>query len=273
VQLRKRLKKTVGRWWPGMMPGWARSNRLRRYVRDHRHVEGYFDKKDLLVWDAFLEQQEAAGVEGHMLEIGVYKGRSAYFSSMFARAGEHCWFIDPELDPEFRRSVEQSMPGRAHCLERSSFEVGKSPEGHLDGFGEFRWIHVDGQHTARAVVNDLTLADRLLAPQGIVIVDDFLCSLWPHVAAGVFRFLQEQPGRLELVLTAFNKGYLVRPEAVESLQAFVREGLPAHLRSRRFDDFTLLECNLLDADDGIHCLGISSRVEGRGFIAYDNRIG
>ena len=61
-----------------------------------------------------------------------------------------------------------------------------------------------------AVLNDLEIANRRLAPRGLASVDDFLSPTWPHVAAGVFRYLHEQPGRLELLLTAYNKGYLAR---------------------------------------------------------------
>lgn len=271
--LRRRLRRMIARWRSGKRPRWATSARLQQYLRDHGDVGGWFATPDMLIWDGFLEHQEATRVEGHLLEIGVHEGRSGFFSALFAGADEHCWFVDVDIRAEFRQTIEARMPGNAHCLECSSLEVGKSPESYFTGIGQFRWIHIDGQHTARAVVNDLQIADQLIAPRGVVCVDDFLSPTWPHVAAGVFRYLHEHPGRFELFLTAYNKGYLARPEAVDFYQAFVREGLPPHLRSRRFGNFTLVESNLLDADDGIHCLGIGKRFENTDRMVTEYRIG
>jgi len=251
---------------------WATTERLRRFVRDH-DVPGYFAIHDMLVWDALLEFQEREGIRGHMLEIGVLKGRSALFSSLFAGPEDHCWFLDVMMDPEFRRVMDARLQKNAHFLEHSSFDVGEDPDAHFTGIGDFRWIHIDGQHTATAVVNDLTIADRLLAPKGLVTLDDFLSPTWPHVAAGVFRFLRESPKRLELVLTAYNKGYLARREAVAYYQRFLRAELFAHFKSRNFDDFTMIESNLLDANDGLHCLGVGHRFEDRVYDVFDYRVG
>ena len=251
---------------------WATTERLRRFVRD-QDVPGYFATHDMLVWDAFLEFQEREGIRGHMLEIGVLKGRSALFSSLFAGPEDHCWFLDIAMNPKFRGVMEARLKKNAHFLERSSYGVGEDPDVHFTGIGDFRWIHIDGQHTATAVVNDLTIADRLLAPKGLVTVDDFPSPTWPHVAAGVFRSLHESPGRLELVLTAYNKGYLARPEAVAYYQRFLRTELSTHFKSRNFDDFTLIESNLLDANDGLHCLGMGHRFEGRSYHVFNSRVG
>ena len=253
-------------------PKWATSERLQRFARDHDDVDGWFATPDLLVWDAFLEFQEREGIAGPMLEIGVFKGRSALFSSLFAGANDRCWFLDVIMDPDFRSVLEARMPENAHFLEVSSFEVGEDPDAHFRGMRDFRWIHIDGQHTASAVVNDLEIADRLLAPRGLVSMDDFLSPTWPHVAAGVFRYLHENPGRLELVLTAYNKGYLARPDAVAYYQRFLRDDVQAHFASRNFDDFTMIECMLHDADDGIHCFGMGHRYGGMKFLVNDNRI-
>jgi len=178
---------------PQASTDWATTERLRRFVRDC-DVPGYFATPDMLVWGALLEFQEREGIRGHMLEIGVFKGRSALFSSLFAGPDDHCWFLDVAMDPGFRRVVQARLQKNAHFLERSSYDVGEDPDAHFAGIGGFRWIHIDGQHTATAVVNDLAIADRLLAAKGLVTVDDFPSPFWPHVAAGVFRFLRENPG-------------------------------------------------------------------------------
>jgi hypothetical protein len=242
-------------------------------VHDARGVKGYLQKHDVLIWDALLEFQDAREIHGHMLEIGVHKGRSAMLSVLFARPEEHCWFVDVRMDPDFQRSMETRMAERAHLIERSSYDIGERPEQYFDGACQFRWIHIDGEHTAMAVVNDLGIADHQLGPAGVVSVDDFLSPTWPHVAAGVFRYLHEHPGRFDLFLTAYNKGYLTRPESGDFYRDFVHEGFPPHFRSRNFSDYTILETTLLDANDGIHCLGIGNRFENEDFILCRASVG
>lgn len=156
------------------LPFWATTERLRHFAREGNGVAGYFAMQDMLVWDAFLEFQEREGVTGHMLEIGVLKGRSALLSSLYAGPKEHCWFLDVAMDRDFSRILEARMPHSVHFVERSSYDVRKELAETFTGIGDFRWIHIDGQHTATAVVNDLEIADRLLADRGLVAMDDFL---------------------------------------------------------------------------------------------------
>ena len=101
-------------------------------------------------------------------------------------------------------------------------------------------------------------------------------SRWERLSLGPAKNAPSPPltpGRLELVLTAYNKGYLARPQSVAYYQRFLREDLADHFKSRSFDDYTMIECNLLDADDGIHCIGMGGRYEDWTYIADDNYIG
>jgi len=114
--------------------------------------------------------------------------------------------------------------------------------------------------------SDPTRAKRARVNRWLLVAD------LPHVAAGVFRFLHANPGHLELDPTAYNKRYLVRPEDVAFYQKHVRDGFAAHFASRNHEDYTMVECNLFDGDDGIHCLGIGQRYQDWTYIADDSRI-
>lgn len=59
--------------------------------------------------------------------------------------------------------------------------------------GAFRFISIDGGHTVEHTVSDLELASRLLAPQGVVILDDILNHHWLGVIEGVSKFLDSKP--------------------------------------------------------------------------------
>ncbi len=249
-----------------MFERWARSPRLMRYARQYRNVEGWFNRKSVLLWDAFLEFQERADIRGHFLEIGVYRGKSAFLSTLYSRPDEQCWFIDLHIDPDFRRSMETLKPENAHYLEMSSFDLDRHAHACFQEAGRFRWIHIDGNHGERAVLNDLQIASELLGPDGVVVVDDFLCASWPGVSEGVFRYLHDHGNRLALFLSGFNKGYLVQVDALDRYRDFVRDGLSAHLRSRRFRDFSLFAPGAADTGGSTPSYGIGKRFRDRDVV-------
>jgi hypothetical protein len=55
--------------------------------------------------------------------------------------------------------------------------------------GPFRVFSVDGGHTATHCSKDLETASLLVAPGGIVILDDNFSFKWPGVTEGLFRYL------------------------------------------------------------------------------------
>jgi len=70
-----------------------------------------------------------------------------------------------------------------------------------NGFG---FISVDAGHDPDPVVHDLGLATELLAPGGVIFLDDGFNSACPGVGEGMFRFLSEDR-RLKAFATGYNK--------------------------------------------------------------------
>ena len=63
----------------------------------------------------------------------------------------------------------------------------------FNNIGKFHYISVDGGHTVEHVINDLTVAAKLLTPNGIVILDDYFNHWWPSVTEGALKFLGTNP--------------------------------------------------------------------------------
>ncbi len=59
----------------------------------------------------------------------------------------------------------------------------------------FRWIHVDGDHKAQTVENNLRLASQLLAEKGIICVDDFFNPRYPQLTYAVHEFLSRESSK------------------------------------------------------------------------------
>src|SRR5439155_4104777 len=58
------------------------------------------------------------------------------------------------------------------------------------------------------VCNDLTLAQEVLVPGGIIALDDFLGPHWPTVTEGFYRFMATRNRRLSPLLFFQNKLFL-----------------------------------------------------------------
>lgn len=148
-----------------------------------------------------LEFQEDSGVTGSLLEIGVHAGR--YFSILVrsaartnARVVGIDLFGDPSVDmvkqliaPVLGSSQATVILVQAHSTELDAASL----LGHLND--RARFISIDGSHRCHDVFWDLRLAEQVVAPAGIVAVDDFINPVAFGVNEAVHRFFA-QPRRL-----------------------------------------------------------------------------
>jgi hypothetical protein len=170
-----------------------------------------------------------------MLEIGVWEGKSAALAAMHALPGEtvHLADLDLKIAP-IQRALAAANPEPGvefTTIAGDSRDLNVSPL-IAEEFGRHRFIHIDGEHTARAVTNDLGLANQLLAPEGIVVVDDFFSWLYPQITEAVLRYVRQFPDDFALFLCGYNKAYLARPHFVHRYLEACATRLPAQLEAR-----------------------------------------
>jgi hypothetical protein len=169
-----------------------------------------------------LAFQEQARVTGPLLEIGVFLGR--YFSVLLraaVRTGERIVGLDTfqyfSPDDVRARMAPLAAPDRIEFVQRRSVDVSAEELLTILG-GEPRFVSVDGSHEREDVAWDLTLCEAVLAPLGIVAVDDFLNPITLGVNEGVHRFFA-QPRRLAPFAYTANKLFLARPAAAPRFAA------------------------------------------------------
>lgn len=179
-----------------------------------RTIEGWLNEYAAATWDLFLAEQERRGIRGDLCEIGVYKGKSAALLALHARADESVHLIDSDIWPsvaEAERNIRAIHP-RVTMLPTQSQSLAYST--YIQPIlRRVRFLHIDGEHTYHAVMQDLETARRIVSNEGIVCLDDFFNYQYPQVTAATFSFLDRNPGEFVLLLTGFNKGYLVRPQS------------------------------------------------------------
>ena len=155
-----------------------------------------------------------------MLETGVYRGRSAAVLALSRKANEHLFLCDPTISsvelPIGIKAVDADMTGIVFWTTKSAAIPGRAD--YPERRHTMRWVHIDGEHSAQAVYTDLTIADHLLASMGVVSMDDFFSERYPQITAATYDYLARNPHSFRLLLVAFNKAYLCRPDAYERYQ-------------------------------------------------------
>ena len=226
---------------------------LWRYAleRGHAEVEGWIGEAALSGILAVGLEQRRRGITGAVGEIGVHHGRLFILLGLMRAPGEVALAIDVFEDQHL--NVDGSGLGDLSRFQRNMETFGVAPQGlrvvkadslALDGAGlrahlqgqPLRLLSIDGGHTVRHVLNDIGLAEAVLAPEGVAIVDDFLYGDWPGVAEGCIKYLGD--GRSSLVPFAFgdNKLYLCRAAAHPRWWKFVSQDLkPNHHHFRQVE--------------------------------------
>jgi hypothetical protein len=121
-----------------------------------------------------------------MLEIGVYRGKSAILMGCGLRHGERliaCDMFEKVMSHEDitakHRTVYADLDaaefcrywGRYHGRQQLDLRICDSAE--LTGLPPLRFTHIDGCHNHQCVRRDITLAARHAGPRGVISLDDY----------------------------------------------------------------------------------------------------
>jgi hypothetical protein len=165
--------------------------------------------------------QREAKIAGNIAEIGVHHGKLLIALSHFANPAEKCVALDvfenqaANIDGsgrghlvKFRENVDRFAPPGVEFIvvqadslaltEVERFEIGHK-------HGPFRIFSVDGGHTVEHTLNDVKLAQSMLADGGVVMLDDYYNQHWPGVHEGVGLFYAHGSPRIKPFMYAHNK--------------------------------------------------------------------
>jgi Methyltransferase domain len=230
--------------------------RLRRYQSQFEQITGSFWAGAVITWDILLSRQAALGIKGDVLEIGVLNGKSATLIALHACTDESFVLVDPALRREAIDAVESLHPSNNIYIRDFSQNLRKhvALAGRESGF---RWIHIDGEHSGPAVRNDLAIGADLLAPGGVICLDDFFTPAYPQITAAVFEFLGGNYGKFQLFLIGYNKGYICHCSDAAGNLAFLRQKVQREYARR---DFAVTLWKTAEPSD-MNCFGVTPRVQ------------
>ncbi len=188
-------------------------------------IDGWLDRFAAKRTFDLLQAQERHLVTGALYEVGLYHGK--YFSLLVhagVRSGSTTIGIDtfdyvpaPTFTSEFVDVVSPYVLNRhgdlaelsTEIIQNKSTDIGPSALRSRLG-GDARFISIDGSHEFDDVLWDLGVAQAMLAPGGIIAVDDYLHPICLGVTAATDRFLANSMDVVPFAYVA-NKLFLARP--------------------------------------------------------------
>jgi hypothetical protein len=183
-------------------------------------VEGWCDTK---LFDTInLMDQVDINKKGGCCEIGVHHGKLYILLNQVISKDETSYAVDVFDNQSL--NIDNSGKGSLHAFKNNlsnydaqrgantSIIIGDSTDPALKleetiGLGSLRFMSIDGGHTTEHTLNDLHLANKLIANEGVVILDDVMHYHWLGVIEGVTKFLSTYPTLVPFAI-GHNKLYL-----------------------------------------------------------------
>ncbi|MCP4394279.1 MAG: class I SAM-dependent methyltransferase [Alphaproteobacteria bacterium] len=182
-------------------------------------IEGWFFNISHGIFDSLLQfQTENTTIQGHLGEIGVFKGKSASIIAKHTKSHEDLFLIDPTIsinEAIIRKNISnicKDKPPNNISVFPTTSECFKTQDNINKYLRNTRFFHIDGCHTGEAVDNDLDIAHDLLSNEGIVVLDDYFNIIYPQITEALYNYLYRYPYRFKIFLCGNNKAYLCRPK-------------------------------------------------------------
>jgi hypothetical protein len=218
------------------------------------HVDGWMGDRIGQILRFVNRYHLSKGISGDIVEIGIHHGKLFFVMASLRCDLDMCVAIDVFEDQEL--NIDRSGSGSSHqfinhlntlfpdlvahtkIIKADSMSITPAAAHCVISKNGVRLFSVDGGHTAVHVVNDLSIAQELIVPSGIVMLDDFLGPLWPSVTEGFFLFMAKNNVRLAPLLIFQNKLFLTTYSehhlALDAMRKFLDVEVPQEMASGRW---------------------------------------
>ena len=173
-----------------------------RYLESgYEAVPGMSSRFAAAICCGLLRMQTDMGVGGPIAEIGPFEGRFFIALAHALAPGETALGIDlfdwpnPQVMDRFEANCARHGIAADRRITWKADSRTMAPEAllaRLDGRRP-RFVHIDGEHSRAALTKDLELATAVLAPEGVIVLDDMLHPGYPTLMVAVQEYLERHP--------------------------------------------------------------------------------
>ena len=170
-----------------------------RYLEDgYASVVGMSSRLAAAITCGLLRIQGELGVTGPVAEIGTFEGRFFIAMAHALGDGEKALGIDlfdwpnPEIIDRFHANcVRHCVPEARRLTWKADSRTLKADALLAKVSGKrVRLFHIDGEHSRHALTRDLALATAVMAPEGLIVLDDMLHPGYPTLMVAVQQYLE-----------------------------------------------------------------------------------
>lgn len=167
----------------------------------YESVVGMSSRLAAAVTCGIMRIQTELGVRGPVAEIGTFEGRFFIAMAHALATDEVALGIDlfdwpnPEVIDRFHANCEKhGVPATRRVTWKADSRTLDAAETLTKVGGQrIRLFHIDGEHSRHALTRDLALATAVLAPEGVIVLDDMLHPGYPTLMVAVQHYLETHP--------------------------------------------------------------------------------
>lgn len=189
-------------------------------------VDGMLSPFSMAAMDSLLAFQGEQGIKGDMVELGVFRGRSAVIMASRTSPEETLHLYD--------RADYFDRDALARTGTTLSFNIRDTFSLSAHSFREcgVRFCHIDTGHSFDATLHEIGLADHMLASNGILCLDDFTNLDYSQVLAATYKYLFTAETDLKIFMVTSEKAYLCRQPAFQLYAGAVLDSMIARMAER-----------------------------------------
>jgi hypothetical protein len=169
-------------------------------------IEGMLSQFSMAAMDSLLAFQAERGTTGDMVELGVFRGKSAAIIAGRLTGGEklHLYDVADQFDRDGLGKTGANLQFNiANTLELSHRQLREHRHA-------IRFCHIDASHMFEPTMHEMKLADYMLADNGVLCLDDYTNLHYSQIVAATFKYLFTTKTDLTMFMVTDAKAYLCR---------------------------------------------------------------
>lgn len=208
-----------------MDPTFARSTSIANTI------EGMLSHFSMAAMDSLLSFQAESGIRGDIVELGVFRGKSA--AILAARLSDDEQLLLYDIANYFDRESLAKLDANLAFNVVSTADL--STKDFRNRKHSVRFCHIDASHMFVPTMHEMSLADFMLSENGILCLDDYTNLNYSQILAATFKYLFTKKTDLKIFLVTDEKAYLCRRSNLRLYSGFVLDHICGRMAERGAD--------------------------------------